>query len=253
MECPAKSFTESGRRMAYRSSNYLSFEALFSTREVFAPKSLRLKARCRRSMLPIKEVADSIAYPPGPRRSGLIINSMPMAWRPYDNLIDGELDNRIPGKVTGWMRFFRRGQEPLKVVFDLEGDFHDDIRGKVIRLHNAKPTESYDGLGMKTYMKGFADVQSGVAGDITAGRPLGRWTEELSNRLKAELEIFWEEVGLSGEELERRRHEVASKHARKIAAGELYYPYVTYPYIEWYSANGSGRAGVGRFASRSHL
>jgi len=84
-------------------------------------------------------------------------------------------------------------------------------------------------------MKGFAEVQSGVAGDITAGRPLGRWTEELSNRLQAELEIFWEEVGLSGEEFERQRHEVADKHARKISAGELYYPYVTYPYIEWYS------------------
>ena len=28
-----------------------------------------------------------------------------MAWRPYENLIDGELNNRTPGKVTGWMRF----------------------------------------------------------------------------------------------------------------------------------------------------
>ena len=34
-------------------------------------------------------------------------------------------------------------------MFDLEGDFHDDIRGKVIRLHNPKPTESYDGLGIR--------------------------------------------------------------------------------------------------------
>jgi len=28
-----------------------------------------------------------------------------MAWRPYDNLIAGELDNTVPGKVTGWLRF----------------------------------------------------------------------------------------------------------------------------------------------------
>jgi len=56
-----------------------------------------------------------------------------MAWRPYENLIDGELDNRMPGKVTGWIRFFRNGQEPLRVTFDLDGDFHDDIRGTKIQ------------------------------------------------------------------------------------------------------------------------
>jgi hypothetical protein len=28
-----------------------------------------------------------------------------MAWRPSEYLIDGELDNTTPGKVTGWMRF----------------------------------------------------------------------------------------------------------------------------------------------------
>jgi hypothetical protein len=27
-----------------------------------------------------------------------------MAWRPCENLIEGDLDNRTPGKVTGWMR-----------------------------------------------------------------------------------------------------------------------------------------------------
>jgi hypothetical protein len=70
-----------------------------------------------------------------------------MAWRPYANLIDGELDNRIPGKVTGWMRFFRSGKRPLKVIFDLSGDFHEDIRGKMIRLSNPDPAEQarYDG------------------------------------------------------------------------------------------------------------
>jgi hypothetical protein len=28
-----------------------------------------------------------------------------MAWRPTEYLIEGELDNTTPGKVTGWMRF----------------------------------------------------------------------------------------------------------------------------------------------------
>ena len=49
---------------------------------------------------------------------GLIINPTHMAIRPYENLIDGELDNRIPGKVTGWIRFFRRGKKALKVALD---------------------------------------------------------------------------------------------------------------------------------------
>src|SRR5579862_9202342 len=58
---------------------------------------------------------------------GFIINPKThMAWRPYENLIDGELDNQTPGKVSGWMRFFRAKSSPLRVNFDLEGDFHED-------------------------------------------------------------------------------------------------------------------------------
>jgi len=39
-----------------------------------------------------------------------------MAWRPTEYLIEGELDNTNPGKVTGWMRF--AGLKD-KVTFDL--------------------------------------------------------------------------------------------------------------------------------------
>ena len=53
-----------------------------------------------------------------------------MAWRPNEQFIEGVLDNTVPGKVTGWMRFAGMKE---KVVFDLEGNFHRDIRGaKVI-------------------------------------------------------------------------------------------------------------------------
>src|SRR3989442_1231833 len=93
----------------------------------------------------------SIACPPG-ARPGININPTPMAWRPYENLIDGELDNRTPGKVTGWIRFFRNEQPPLRVTFDLEGDFHEDIRGTVIRLSNPDPSDRHPDGG--TYMKG---------------------------------------------------------------------------------------------------
>src|SRR6266853_5330152 len=162
-----------------------------------------------------------------------------MAWRPHLNPLDGELSNRVPGKVTGWIRFFRRRRQPLRVVFDLEGDFHEDIRGSDIWLMNGKPTDEDDSLeGDETYMDGFDPEQRGTVGDMTAGFPLGPWTEELAERLKAQLEVAWQENGLTGTELEDRRRDVEAKYAAKIAAGDLYYPYVPYPYLEWYSDNG---------------
>src|ERR1051326_7229857 len=97
-----------------------------------------------------------------------------MAWRPYQNVIAGEMDNRIPGKVTGWMQFFRRGMEPLQVSFDLNGDFHDDIRGKLIRIHNDSPSDRAKEMDRDgTYMEGFNPIQRGQVGDMTAGLPLG--------------------------------------------------------------------------------
>jgi hypothetical protein len=72
------------------------------------------------------------------------------------------------------MRFFRRGKCPLKVTFDLEGDYHEDIRGMAIRIHNDQPSDRNDSLDRGgTYMEGFAPVQRGTVGDITAGIPLG--------------------------------------------------------------------------------
>jgi len=160
-----------------------------------------------------------------------------MAWRPYSNLIDGELDNRVPGKVTGWMRFIRQGRQNLKVVFDLAGDFHEDIRGKLIRLSNPEPKDKYqDGTG--TYMDGFAREQRGTVGDITAGISLGPWTVRVAARLMAQNELVWDEAGTSQAEREKRRQEFADRYRAHIEAGDLFYPYVEYPYIEWYASNG---------------
>ena len=129
-----------------------------------------------------------------------------MAWRPNENLIDGELSNRVPGKVTGWMRFFRRRRQPLRVVFDLAGDFHEDIRGSDIVLKNDPPTDRNISLEREgTYMEGFDPVQRGTVGDMTAGLPLGPWTEALAKQLKTQLEIIWQENGITGSELEERR------------------------------------------------
>lgn len=159
-----------------------------------------------------------------------------MAWRPYANLIDGELDNRTPEKVTGWMRFFRRGESPLRVTFDLTGDFREDIRGKVIRLKNESPSDENANLDRKgTYMEGFSPVQGGQVGDITAGIPLGPWTQELAQKFMAQNELIWNEEGFPEAEREARRKEWADRYRQRIDAGELCYVYVPYPYVEWYS------------------
>lgn len=162
-----------------------------------------------------------------------------MAWRPYENLIDGYLSNREPGKVIGWIRFFRRGMRPLKVRFDLDGDFHEDIRGKDIVLQNPEPSDKNASLERAgTYMEGFVPLQRGNVGDMTAGLPLGPWTEDLARHLKAQREIVWQGNGITGAELEERRRDVDAEYAENIRTGELYYPYVAYPYLEWYADNG---------------
>ncbi len=179
-----------------------------------------------------------IAYPPG-HGSGIIRNSCSMAWRPYENLIDGELDNRTAGRVTGWVRFFRRGMDPLKVEFDLEGDFHEDIRGSVLKLTNPRPADKNVSLERDgTYMEGFCPEQRGSVGDITAGFPLGFWTEDLVRSLKERLETRWQERGLEGEELEEARRNADEAFAENVRSGKAHYAYVSYPYIEWYSDNG---------------
>ena len=87
-----------------------------------------------------------------------------LAWRPNAHFIEGELDNTVPGKVTGWMRF-----AGLKspVTFDLTGNFHRDIRGAKIRLRGE--ADSHDPHAAD-YMSSFATHQTGRVGDITAGR-----------------------------------------------------------------------------------
>lgn len=88
-----------------------------------------------------------------------------MAWRPTQHLIEGELDNTNPGKVTGWMLF--AGMKD-KVTFDLNGNFHRDIRGAKIHLTGDGQADDPDA---GPYMAGFSPQQMGETGDITAGFP----------------------------------------------------------------------------------
>ena len=93
-----------------------------------------------------------------------------MAWRPNEYLIEGELDNTQLGKVTGWMRFAGIEQ---KVLFDLKGDFHRDIRGAKIRF---KGDGQPDDAEAEKYMNGFSPMQTGDVGDITTGQPPSDYT-----------------------------------------------------------------------------
>ncbi len=138
------------------------------------------------------------------------------------------------GKSHGLIRFFRNKHKPLRVTLDLEGDFHEDIRGRTIRLTNPEPSDRAGGSD-GTYMGGFAPQQRGTAGDITAGLCLGTWSPEIAERLMAVNESAWDDAGISDAEREVRRREARKRYDQLIEAQEPYYPYVAYPYIEWYS------------------
>ena len=115
-----------------------------------------------------------------------------MAWRPTEYLIEGELDNRNPDKVTGWMKFAGLKE---KVTFDLEGNFHRDIRGANIRFTGDAYEDQKDVEGEK-YMEGFSLHQTGSVGDITAGiepvdyvnYPYFEWYGAENGRVVIELE-----------------------------------------------------------------
>ena len=90
-----------------------------------------------------------------------------MAFRPIQYLIEGELDNTNPRKVIGWMRFVGLRE---RVTFDLEGNFHRDIRGAKIHFTGDAYEDQQD-VDPGSYLEGFAQHQTGKAGDITAGLP----------------------------------------------------------------------------------
>jgi hypothetical protein len=101
---------------------------------------------------------------------------------PLMELSEGwELDNRTPGKVSGWIRFFCRGKRPLKVTLDLERDFHEDIRWKIIRLSNPNPSDRNDTLDRETHKcRESPQCSAARSAASLAGLPLGPWTEELA-------------------------------------------------------------------------
>ena len=95
-----------------------------------------------------------------------------MAWRPTDYLIEGILDNTAQGKVTGWMKFAGLNEN---VNFDLEGNFHRDIRGAKIRLRGDGEIANLQQA--TAYMQDFSILQKGKVGDMTAGKEPADYVE----------------------------------------------------------------------------
>ena len=122
-----------------------------------------------------------------------------MAWRPTRFLVEGMLDNTCPKKVRGWMKFV--GVE-RKVTFDLEGDFHRDIRGAIICFTGDAKAESKEA---QEYMKDFAQHQTGKVGDMTAGLPPRDYVDYCY------LEWFTKENGRIVIELDQDKVKLATK------------------------------------------
>ena len=57
-----------------------------------------------------------------------------------------------------------------KTTFDLEGNFHRDIRGAEVHFTGHAYEDNAD-IDSGDYFEGFAQHQTGKAGDITAGLP----------------------------------------------------------------------------------
>lgn len=82
-----------------------------------------------------------------------------MAYRIDEQVVRGEIDNRVKGQVVGTIWLEGR-EEPL--TLELRGNPWRDLAGHVLRFSNSKPR---GGLP-----EGLATVQTGQVGDITASR-----------------------------------------------------------------------------------
>ena len=159
-----------------------------------------------------------------------------MHWRLHLNLIEGELDNHTRGKVTGWIRFNRNGKRPLGVILNLNGDFHEDIRGKAIRLTNPKPSERIaERERGTTYMEGFTSIQTGEVGDMTAGLTAGFWTQDRVRHLVNKRKQVLDEFYVKQEDRSKYLREFAEPYRKLVERKAPFYPYVDHPFIEWFS------------------
>jgi hypothetical protein len=96
-----------------------------------------------------------------------------MAWRIHSHVVRGELDNREKGKITGTIWLAGRA-DPVQL--NLTGNAWPDLAGCLLTFQNPAPEP---GL-----LDGFASLQEGTCGDMTASRkvkvptvPIAQWLE----------------------------------------------------------------------------
>ena len=85
-----------------------------------------------------------------------------MAWRIHDHVVEGEIDNTVKGRVTGWLRIVG---EPKMLQLDLGGNCHPDLAGWRFRIERIRPVAG-EARGVEG-MESFSADQIGDAGDIT--------------------------------------------------------------------------------------
>lgn len=108
-----------------------------------------------------------------------------VAWRHGRLLKAGELDNTVPGKVTGWMEFTGLP----RVVFDLTGNFHE-LECEVSDAKGAKILLTGEGAEDPDYpIEGFTLEQTGKIGTISLSqqRPRITWFSDINGRVVLEL------------------------------------------------------------------
>ncbi len=106
-----------------------------------------------------------------------------MAWRIDEQVIRGEIDSRVRGRVTGRVWLVGRA---TPVVLDLRGDPWRDLAGFLLCFSNPNPVEGV--------IAGLAEVQAGAVGDMTASRKVKVpecSKEELGQHLKARTPFPW--------------------------------------------------------------
>ena len=86
-----------------------------------------------------------------------------MVWKLAEFIVEGELDNTILNKVTGWIKFI--GKKDI-ITFDLDGNFYKDIQGKKIRFCN-EPWG--DKKLARDYLGTIQNHQTGKTGHISSG------------------------------------------------------------------------------------
>lgn len=106
-----------------------------------------------------------------------------MAWRIDEQVIRGEIDNRVRGRVAGRIWLVGR-EDPL--VLELEGNPWRDLAGHMLRFTNPSPKPSD--------LAGLTEAQFGVVGDVTASRKvkvLECTTEEFEEICRAHQPFPW--------------------------------------------------------------